>query len=133
LTKAFLLGVSFNVVANLIFIPLYSYKAAAVITILSEVVLLTPFYVRLRRHLGSVPWVALVWRPLVAALAMAAAVWLLRAQTVFISLPVGGVVYLAGLLVLRAFTEEDRALLQRLIPDRWPDGWLQKIPFRPST
>src|SRR5204863_9848510 len=41
---AFLAGVSCNVIANLIFIPLYSSRAAAGITILSAVVLLALFY-----------------------------------------------------------------------------------------
>ncbi len=132
LTRAFLLGVSFNVIANLIFIPIYSYKAAAVITILSEVVLLTPFYIRLRKHLGAVSWARLVWRPLAAAAAMAAVAWLLRGQTVFVSLPAAGVVYLVALLGLRAFTDEDRALLRRLTPERWWGGWLGKLPFRPT-
>jgi O-antigen/teichoic acid export membrane protein len=132
LTKAFLLGVSFNVIANLIFIPIFSYKAAAVITILSEVVLLTPFYLRLRQHLGTVPWLTLTWRPVVAAVVMAAVMWALRSLTVFVSVPVGGVVYLVALLVLRTFTQEDMVLLLRLVPERWRDGWLSKVPLRPA-
>jgi O-antigen/teichoic acid export membrane protein len=132
LTRAFLLGVSFNVIANLIFIPIYSYKAAAVITIVSEVVLLTPFYLRLRQHLGTVPWLRLTWRPVVAASVMAAVMWMLRSLTVFVGVPVGGVVYLAALLALRTFTQEDLLLLQRLVPERWRDGWLSKIRLRPA-
>jgi hypothetical protein len=52
LTKAFLIGVSFNVVANLLVIPTYSYRGAAVVTILSEFALLIPFYYAVRKHLG---------------------------------------------------------------------------------
>src|SRR5205823_896535 len=46
LTWTFLAGLAFNVIANLIFIPRvqYGYPAAAVITILSEAVLLVLFY-----------------------------------------------------------------------------------------
>ncbi|NIV30321.1 MAG: flippase, partial [Anaerolineae bacterium] len=36
LTRAFLIGVVFNVTANLIVIPTFSYKGAAIVTILSE-------------------------------------------------------------------------------------------------
>jgi O-antigen/teichoic acid export membrane protein len=55
LTHAFLAGLGFNVIANLIFIPLYSYKAAAVITILSEIVEGGAFYWYIRKSIGPVP------------------------------------------------------------------------------
>ena len=38
----FLIGVTFNILANLAVIPAYSYKGAAVVTIVSELVLLAP-------------------------------------------------------------------------------------------
>ncbi|MCP5094700.1 MAG: oligosaccharide flippase family protein, partial [Chloroflexi bacterium] len=41
--RAFTIAVSFNIIANLIFIPRFDYKAAAVTTILSEIVLLVLF------------------------------------------------------------------------------------------
>jgi O-antigen/teichoic acid export membrane protein len=44
LTRAFVIGVLFNTITNLIFIPLYGYRAAAITTILSEWSLLIPFY-----------------------------------------------------------------------------------------
>ena len=43
LTFAFTVGVAFNVIANLIFLPLYSYRAAAVTTIFSELALMIAF------------------------------------------------------------------------------------------
>ena len=67
LTKAFLIGVGFNVAANLVAIPLWSYKGAAVVTILSEFALLVPFYYSVRKHLGPLPWPSLVWQPAVAS------------------------------------------------------------------
>ena len=66
LTRAFLIGVTFNFVANLLVIPLFSYRGAAVVTVLSELALLIPFYYAVRKHLGKLPWVSLSRLPLAA-------------------------------------------------------------------
>ncbi|MXZ21897.1 MAG: oligosaccharide flippase family protein [Caldilineaceae bacterium SB0665_bin_25] len=70
LTKAFAFGVAFNLVGNLLLIPLFSFIGAAVVTILSEVCLLLLFAHRVRRDVGTVAWPDLIWRPLVSAVAM---------------------------------------------------------------
>ena len=53
ITFAFVAAVSFNVGGNLIFLPQYSYRAAAVTTILSELALLIGFYYLLRKRSGG--------------------------------------------------------------------------------
>ena len=72
LTRAFVVGLAFNFITNLWFIPLYDYRAAAMITILSELVLLMAFYTGIRSHLAPVPWRTLLWRPALASAAMVA-------------------------------------------------------------
>jgi O-antigen/teichoic acid export membrane protein len=62
LTVAFGVVAIFNIAANLIFIPRYSYPAAAVVTILSEFVLWGVFYVVLISELGRVNWLRTLWR-----------------------------------------------------------------------
>ena len=70
LTKAFAFGVVFNLVGNLLLIPVFSFIGAAVVTILSEICLLFLFARRVHRNVGLTPWPDLVWRPLVSAAAM---------------------------------------------------------------
>ena len=120
LTKAFLIGVGFNVVANLLLIPRYSYQAAAVVTILSELALLLPFYYSVRKHLGALPWPYLFWRPLAASAAMGAFLWWFRDGNALLLIPLAGCIYLIALLALRTITAEDMALLQELIPRQRP-------------
>ncbi len=67
LTRAFIVGLSFNIIANLILIPRYSYVAAALITILSELVEGFVFVVYLERALGSIRWLGLLWKLFVSA------------------------------------------------------------------
>lgn len=52
-TSLVCLGV--NLAGNLVFIPLYSWKAAATLTILTEAILLAQNYYWLRRTMGSIP------------------------------------------------------------------------------
>jgi O-antigen/teichoic acid export membrane protein len=116
LTKAFLIGVTFNIVANLIFIPLFSYQGAAVVTIFSELALLVPFYYAVRKHVGTLPWVSLIWQPAVASVVMVGVMWLLRGLSWLLLIPVGGVVYLAVLALVGGFRQPDMDLLGQLVP-----------------
>jgi O-antigen/teichoic acid export membrane protein len=107
LTRCFVIGVAFTAVANWLFIEPYGYRASAVLHIFSELALLIPFYIGLRRHLLPVPWARLVWRPVLAAAGMAALPALLPDVSVGFTLPVGGVVYLGVLLALGTFRGDD--------------------------
>ncbi len=120
LTKAFIIGVAFNLTANLIFIPMYSYQAAAVIAILSEIVLLIPFYYCVRRNLAPIPWLSIVWRPALASALMGAVMWLLQDLNVLLLIPSAAVIYLVALIAVGAFSGEEMRLLKRLLPlGRW--------------
>ncbi len=116
LTKAFLIGVVFNIVANLLVIPAYSYKGAAVVTVLSEIVLLIPFYYSVRKHLGRLPWVSLFWKPAIASMVMAAVMWLLADLPWLLLIPVGAIIYLVVLALVGGFRQPDMDLLRALVP-----------------
>jgi O-antigen/teichoic acid export membrane protein len=111
LTRAFVVGLSFNLVANRIFIPLYDYRAAAIITIFSELVLLMAFYVGIRRYLAPTPWWTLLWRPALAGAAMASVGLALWSVNGFLALLASLGVYALGLAVLGAFSPDEIALI----------------------
>jgi O-antigen/teichoic acid export membrane protein len=116
LTRAFIIGVLFNLIANLIFIPLYGYRAAAVTTILSEWALLIPFYLLIRRHLCPVPWFDVAWRPAVAAAVMGTSLWLLGDVNFLATVAVAGMVYPAALALVGGLTQRDMDVIWRAIP-----------------
>jgi O-antigen/teichoic acid export membrane protein len=118
LTRAFLLGVTLNIVGNLLLIPSTGYVGAAVATILSEFSLLFPFYASVRRHVGTVPWLALFVPPLLAVALMGGAIYALTRLDVNLWLAVlsGGLVYLAGLVITGALRGDDMALVGRSLP-----------------
>ena len=109
LTKAFVLGVLFNLVGNLLLIPVFSFIGAAVVTILSEVCLLLLFARRVRRHVGVVAWPDLIWRPLLSAVAMGIVLYSLTAIGVDVWLAIlpGWAVYAAVLALSGGFTDAD--------------------------
>lgn len=117
LTRAFIIGVVFNVVGNLIAIPRLGYAGAALVTILSELSLLIPFYWRVRSHVGVVPWGSIFLRPMVALLVMGGGMfWLQRTGIdVWVTAAAGGVVYLAALALLGAFGSEETAVVRRAL------------------
>jgi O-antigen/teichoic acid export membrane protein len=119
ITRAFLIGALFNLATNLIFIPRYGLHAAAIITILSEIVLLAVFFPILRNEQVAPPLLHLAWRPAFAALIMTAAMLLVYRAGGWLGAGVVGVpVYVVALLLLGGFGAEERALLQRALGRR---------------
>ncbi|HWQ14207.1 MAG TPA: oligosaccharide flippase family protein [Roseiflexaceae bacterium] len=129
ITRAFALGAAFNLAANLAAMPLAAgllgqpqlgLYAAALITILSEVVLLATFLPLLRREGLAPPLLALAWRPAAAALLMGALMLGLLAAlpgAAWLAALAAPPIYLAALSALGAFGAEERALARRVI------GW----------
>lgn len=116
----FVAQVIFNVVTNLIFIPLTAngYEAAAVITIFSELLLLVLFYLVLRRALGGVAWIAVLWRIVAASLIMAGAAAALDRISTPLALLGSIAVYLVAIALLRPFSDAELAGLAPLLPAR---------------
>ncbi|MGE5263810.1 MAG: polysaccharide biosynthesis C-terminal domain-containing protein, partial [Acidobacteriota bacterium] len=92
----------------------------ALVTILSEIVLLIPFYYSVRQNLASIPFWSLVWRPALACGIMGLALWwMLLHVGLWVAVPLAGVLYGVTLIALGALGEDERALLRRLVPIRW--------------
>ncbi|MBZ0287042.1 MAG: polysaccharide biosynthesis C-terminal domain-containing protein, partial [Anaerolineae bacterium] len=118
ITWAFIVAVGFNIVANLIFIPAYGYRAAAIITILSEAMLLIPFALLLMGAVGSIPWLRMLWKPAAATAAMALILFVGWPVQPFIALAIGTAAYALLLLLLRPFDSDEWARLSPLLPGR---------------
>jgi O-antigen/teichoic acid export membrane protein len=129
ITRAFLVGAAFNFTANVALIgwaslglgrPELGLYAAAVVTILSELVLYLVFRPLLRAEGLDAPLAALSWRPAVAALAMGAA--MLAAKLLAPGLPgallaalLAPVAYAGALWAAGGIGAEERALALRII------------------
>ena len=114
--RAFALAVGFNIIANLLFIPAFTYTTAAVTTILSEVLLLVVFDYYLRQRLPGLNWPRFTWRPLLATAAMIVAMWFGSQIHLVAGMTLGLGVYAAGLWLLRVFGDEERRILHTILP-----------------
>jgi O-antigen/teichoic acid export membrane protein len=129
LTRAFLVGLAFNVAANLILIPRFSYLAAAVVTIFSEIVEGAAFYVYVRRHIGPVRWAGVLGRPVLAAGVMILVTWIWASGgAAGVGLLYGSLAYAATLWLAGALAPDEAAMLAPLLPAR-----LRKAPPAPQV
>jgi len=101
-----------NVLANLVLIPRYSFRGAALATVACEVALLATFMLYIRRSgVAPFPWRD-IGKVVLAAWIMGVSVLLIRGAGIFIVVPAGAVIYCAILLLLRFVAKEERDLLK---------------------
>lgn len=118
LTKAFILGVVFNTVGNLLLISNFGYLGAAFVTILSEFSLLFPFYYSVKRHVGVVSWASLIASPVLSTIIMGTAIFgfVGLGTNAWIAVTIGWVVYIVMLTISGGFRGEDMATIGNALP-----------------
>jgi O-antigen/teichoic acid export membrane protein len=115
ITGAFAIAVGFNFVANLVFVPIYGYMAAAVITIVTEFVLFAPLAYALARNIGSPEWGRILGKPTIAGLLMAVVATVLSPYLgVAPALILSGVAFSIALFVLKIIGAEELRLIRML-------------------
>ncbi len=75
-------------------------------------------------HLPDASWAVFLlagallpgWRPLAASAGIAAVMWGLHGLPTAVTVPLAGIVYLAGLLLLGAFQDEDVRAIMAVVP-----------------
>ena len=116
LTRAFVIGLAFNVVTNALFIPTFSFVAAALTTIFSEIVEGAAFYVSVRQHIGPVNWAEVLAKPFLAAGLMAGLTGIFAVSGMaLVGLAVGALAYGAALWLGHALAPQERAILLPLV------------------
>lgn len=115
LTRAYVLGFSFSLVANLLLMPRFGYRASALLHIFAELVLFIPFMIGVRRDLRAIGWWSMLGKPVLAAVAAGGAGWLLLGLGHFAAVAGVLIVYAALVWFLRVLNPEERATLAPLL------------------
>lgn len=115
--RSIMVSSSINIVANLIFIPLYGVVAAATITVITEAVLVCQYLWLMRDMLGKMHWGAML-RAGAAVLLMAAIVYLARDWPVLATVALGGVLYGGALLLMRVVGPDEAAFVRGILAAR---------------
>lgn len=113
--RAIVISSSVNVCANLLLIPRFGAAGAAVITVVTELVLVGQYLWLLRDQFAHMEWRGLLVRPLLAVVAMAALVVLVRELPVLVTVALGGLLYGSLLLLLRVVGAEELAFIRKLL------------------
>ena len=114
--RAFTIAVGFNVVFNWLLIPRYSFVAAGIITILSELVLLVTFAYFLRKRGAGIDWLRLAARPVGLTFIMLGVMWLGYQVHLIVALILGVAAYAIGLLVLHVIEPGEREAIKAILP-----------------
>jgi O-antigen/teichoic acid export membrane protein len=112
--RAVLISTSVNVLANLVVVPRYGFMGAAVMTVITELILVCQYVWILRDQLSRMDAGLAVLRPLLAAAAMGATIFLLGSQHVFVELIVSGAVYVGLLFALRVLGQDELHLIRSM-------------------
>jgi O-antigen/teichoic acid export membrane protein len=115
ITLSFAVAALFNLIFNLICVPRFGIQAAALATVLSEIVLFLPLWRALRAEIEPLPLWRVLWRPALAVLGMAIVMLLAARIHVALSIVAAPLIFWGLLLLVGAVQEEDRRLAQRIL------------------
>ncbi len=104
-----------NVLGNLILVPIYGFKAAAFMTVVSETAQMYLYFHFVRKQIIDFPVIKYTFKPVLAALVMAAVLYPIRDHSLVLTLPLGVVVYGLMVLMLGIINKEDFAALKRIV------------------
>lgn len=105
--RSLLLSTSINVVLNTVLVPQYGYMVAAVMTVVTEVILVGQYVWLLRHTLREMDLHNILTRPVLAIAAMIFALWLLSVWPLLMLVPVGAVVYVLALIGLGVLGKDE--------------------------
>ncbi len=110
--RAVLVSTGINVLVNSLLVPQIGYLAAAVMTVLTEIVLVGQHTWTLKTMMGALNWNHILLKPILALFAMAAVIFLLRDSLhLLVVILIGAVTYSGVLAALGVIGKEDLGFL----------------------
>ncbi len=115
-----------NIALNLVCIPRFGLWAAAIITVVTEALFFAQYLLILRDRGVIGTFMRLAWRPVIASVAMVAAIATLPLDLLPLAIAAGGVVYCGAFLLFRGMTRDELAALR----PRWVSNALPVSPVQ---
>jgi O-antigen/teichoic acid export membrane protein len=111
--RIFTFNAVFNILANLIIIPRFGYLGASAVTVLTDMISATQFYLFLRKDLHIPNFLFLIIRTLLAAALMGLVVWLVPLDNLFLSAGLGVIIYFLLVFLFRIPDQFERGLIKK--------------------
>ncbi len=118
LMRAYILAVSFNLIANLLLMPRFGYQASALLHTAAEMMLFIPFIIDLHRQIGRLNWWQLLGKPLAAVVCAAPIALLLSPVSRWAALASALVIYGLAIWRLQLFDADERDVLAPVLGNR---------------
>lgn len=121
ITKIFIIGLVFNVILNLIFIPMYSYVGAGIITVLTDALVLSLliYITRDFKILVSKKIRINILKIVLASLIMGVILKYLSNLNIFVLILTGTIIYFISVLLLKILDNEEILIIKSVF--RWGD------------
>lgn len=115
LLKITFISMVFNIALNLLVIPTYSYVGAAVVTVLTEVIVIALCFFVLSKSFCSVNIPNVLIKPAIASAVMA--LFIITVKTnLFVVIIISIIIYFAVLILIKTFNQEDFDIIGQIIP-----------------
>ncbi|MBI2546225.1 flippase [Candidatus Woesearchaeota archaeon] len=109
------IGLAFNVALNLFLIPIYGIYGAAAATLATEILNFIMLYIFSRNNGYSFSLIKTIYKPVAAALVMAAAIYASLSLHIIAIIPLAAAVYVAALVLLKGIGKGEFDLFLRAI------------------
>lgn len=106
-------GMVFNVIANLIFIPKYSFMGAAATTVFTELLVTVLMLILIWKTISYFPSFKITFKALLAGLVMGSFLYCFQAWNLFLLIGLGMVIYLGFLYLIGGITKKEVLMLVR--------------------
>jgi len=113
--RSIVISTGVNVALNLLLIPWFGFTGAALMTVLTEAVLVGQYLWLLRALLRRFDWRWLLLRPALAVAALAVAVIALHGLPLPVIIAIGGLVYGGALLALGVIGQDEIGFVRGLV------------------
>jgi O-antigen/teichoic acid export membrane protein len=117
-TSSMVLCAIANVTLNFILIPIMSYNGAAIATVATNAVLFIASFYFVSKHLQLPPVRKTLIKSVISGLIMGTFVYYFIDVNIFLQVFLAAVIYLAALLTLKTFYEEDWDIVKRMLSKR---------------
>ena len=115
LLKITFISMLFNIAVNLVVIPTYSYVGAAVVTVLTEVIVIALCFFVLSKSFCSVNIPNVLIKPAIASAFMA--LFIITVKTnLFVEIIISIIIYFTVLILIKTFNHEDFDIIGQIIP-----------------
>ncbi len=109
------IGMIINIILNLIFIPKFSYVAASIITVITELFAVVISIHYLSQFVCNINLKKLIWKPTIASIIMGLLIILCINLNLLVIILISTVVYITILIILKTFTSDEIYLVKKII------------------